>query len=89
MKPIDQIAREAALEIADRFYKQPDQITAEDTEIIANALRARDQEWREAVEGVAKEIDNLPHSYESAEAVDAINECARVVRTELLKGTEP
>lgn len=38
---------------------------------------ARDAE----IERVAKEIENLSHGYESAEAVDAINECAHILRS--------
>lgn len=56
MKPIEQIALKLAAKLG--WVPGHDDLADEVIGNIAAAIRARDQEWREAVEGVAKaELD--------------------------------
>jgi len=89
MKPIDQIALELAAKLG--WVPDHDDLADEVIDNIANTLRARDQEWREAVEEVAKEIDSEATMFRGT-CTDwhdgrelGFEESAVLIRTRLLK----
>lgn len=83
MKPIEQIALKLAAKLG--WVPGHDDLADEVIGNIAAALRARDQEWREAVEGVANDMDMLALEGSTGEG-RGYTITAKLLRTRLLKG---